>query len=122
MTLKTSFFNKGIYKSTVRRYLWGAVLYLIVLLTVTVLPIVLSIDPDMDYRSIEKAGKSLLYNTDMMVPSVTIAMFVSVVVGLLVFRFVHSKKSSIFTHSLPVSRVSIYLSTLAASFTLMVAP
>ena len=31
MTLKTSLFNKGIYKSTVRRYTWGAVLYFIIL-------------------------------------------------------------------------------------------
>ena len=31
MTLKTSLFNKGIYKSTLRRYAWGSILYFILL-------------------------------------------------------------------------------------------
>ncbi|MEE1042640.1 MAG: hypothetical protein UH854_01615, partial [Clostridia bacterium] len=47
---------------------------------------------------------------------------VATVVGLLVYRFIHSKKASVFTHSLPVNRTSVYTSTLAGAFTLMFVP
>jgi len=44
------------------------------------------------------------------------------VVALLVYRFVHSKKTSVFVHSLPVSRTANYISSVLASFVLMMAP
>ncbi|MEE1042628.1 MAG: hypothetical protein UH854_01555, partial [Clostridia bacterium] len=62
MTLKTSLFNKGIYKSTVRRYLWGGVLYFIILFLSTVLPILLTVETDDVYRYMDANKFSLLYN------------------------------------------------------------
>ncbi len=123
MTLKTSLFNKGIYKSTVRRYLWGAVLYFIILFMSTVLPILLTVEADDTYRYMGENNLSLLYDngTYLFLP-ITIAMGVATVVGLLVYRFIHSKKASVFTHSLPVNRTSVYTSTLAGAFTLMFVP
>ena len=49
MTLKTSFFNKGIYKLTVKRYIWGAVLYFAVLFMSTGLSLFLNIDRDFSH-------------------------------------------------------------------------
>lgn len=120
MTLKTSLFNKGIYKSTVKRYMWGSVLYFIILFMTTVLPTLLMSEP---YYPYVENGSSLLYDGfHYMVFPILTAMCVPTVVGMLVFRFVHSKKASVFTHSLPVSRTSVYTSTLAGAFTLMSAP
>lgn len=114
MTLKTSLFNKGIYKSTVKRCLWGAVLYFIILLICNILPIVLM----GDYHS----GKDIILDNGLVFGSVILSMFVPTAVALLVFRYIHSKKTSIFTHSLPVTRNSVFVSSLAGAFTLMFVP
>lgn len=119
MTLKTSLFNKGIYKSTIRRYLWGSVLYFIMLFVITALPIFLMVDPKEISNYI---GYSIPVIYDVTLPTILIAFVVPTVVGLLVFRFMHSKKTSIFIHSLPVSRTGIYVSTVLAALTLMAAP
>ena len=89
MTLKTSLFNKGIYKSTIRRYLWGSVLYSVILFVITALPIFLMIDPK-DVSNYIGYSYPILY--DITLPTVLIALAVPTVVGLLVFRFMHSKK------------------------------
>lgn len=122
MTLKTSLFNKGVYKSTVKRYMWGSVLYFVILFMITVLPIVFSVDLDDTLSYIPEGNISLLYSSGFMIFSSIVSMFVPTITGLLVFRFVHSKKASVFTHSLPVNRTSMYISTIAASFTLMLVP
>lgn len=114
MTLKTSLFNKGIYKSTVKRCFWGAVLYFIILLIGNVLPIVLM----GDYHS----GRDIILDNGLVFGSVILSMFVPTAVALLVFRYIHSKKTSIFTHSLPVTRNSVFVSSLAGAFTLMFVP
>ena len=44
MTLKTSLFNTGIYKSTVKRNIWGAVIYFILLFLMTSMPLISEID------------------------------------------------------------------------------
>lgn len=119
MTLKTSLFNKGIYKSTVRRYLWGSVLYFVMLFVITALPVFLMVDP----RDVSNyIGYSMPIIFDITLPAVIIAMFVPTVVGLLIFRFMHSKKTSIFIHSLPVSRTGVYFSSVLAALTLMALP
>ena len=120
MTSKTSLFNKGVYKSTVKRYMWGSVLYFIMLFLTTVLPLVLNINLKADFRP---EISFLYYNSNIFfIFPMLFAMVVPTVVGLLMFRFVHSKKSSVFTHSLPVNRTSMYISTLAGAFTLMITP
>ena len=121
MTSKTSLFNKGIYKSTVRRFIWGAVLYAIALFMCTGLPILSSVNPENSYRLNDYVNAMLLADEFLIFP-----LFFTIVVptaaALLVFRFVHSKRTTIFIHSLPVSRTANYISTLAAAFTLMFAP
>ena len=115
MTLKTSLFNKGIYKSTLRRYMWGSILYFIILMLVSVFPIVLT-------AGVFDNSADILTNNGLILASVIISMFVPTVVALLAFRHIHSKRTSVFTHSLPVSRTSVYISTVAGSFTLMAVP
>lgn len=112
MTAKT-FFNKGIYLSTVKRFFVGSILYLLILL--------------MGIFVITNGfGDEEVYNhyffdffTQM---STLLAMGVSVVVAMIVYKFVHSKKNAVFTHSLPITRKANYISTVAAAFTLMGLP
>ncbi len=110
MTVKTSLFNKGIYKSNIRRFAWGSILYFIALFLTTCLPIIL-----VDYDT------STILDGYLIFPLV-IATAVPTVVGLMVFRFIHSKKATVFIHSLPVSKEANYISTVLAALTLMALP
>ncbi len=122
MTSKISLFNKGIYKSTLRRYAWGSVLYFILLFMVTAMVIMLSFsDANRGALSYYRTRSILLSNEFILIPML-ISMAVPTVVGLLAFRFMHSKKASIFVHSLPVKREANYVSTVLASLTLMALP
>lgn len=115
MTSRTSWFNCGVFRSTLRRYRLGSILYLILLLLTTGIPILLD-----EYLSPSKTPL-ILDDVYFYLPLV-IAMIVPSVVALLVYRFVHSKKTSVFVHSLPVSRNANFVSTLAAAFVLMAVP
>lgn len=122
MTSKTSLFNRGIYKSTVIRYIWGAVFYAIVLFMCTALPILFSENPENSWRVMGEYNRSLILDDMYLFFPLIIGIAVPTVVALLVYRFVHSKKTSVFVHSLPVSRCANYTSTVAAALTLMMAP
>ncbi len=119
MTARTSLFNRGIYTSTIRRYRLGAVLYFILLTLMTVLPILFAVDPNRHYlgRDVSLILEDVYYAFPLLCTYV-----IPTVVALLVYRFLHSKKTAIFVHSLPVSRTANYMSTLAAAFTLMAVP
>ena len=123
MISKTSFFNKGIYKSTVKRFAWGSVLYFAMLFITTVLSLYLNTP-----RGYEHIPYDYYENTPLILRSsyftapILMAIVVPTVVALFVFRFIHSKNQSVFTHSLPVSRKANFVSSIIASFTLMFAP
>ena len=125
MTTKTSLFNKGIYKSTVKRYAWGSVLYAAVLFFVSVLPFILNgsatadgyvYETTMQFYNANREGSVLLMKEYAYRP-LLLSMIVPTLAGLLVFRYMHSQKAAIFTHSLPVKRATIYISSVLAAFT-----
>ncbi len=120
MTLKTSLFNKGIYKSTLRRYAWGSILYFILLFLSTGIMILLNENPD----SINSYGsyRRILILSDYMIIPMLLSVVVPTIAGLLIFRFIHSRKASVFVHSLPVKRSTNYISSVLAALTLMAIP
>lgn len=122
MTLKTSFFNKGIYKSTVKRHIWGSVVYFLILFFSA--PLLLLMDYDINHggnTTYYADNPIILENTYMIIPLLT-SIVAPTIVSVLVFRFLHSKNQAVFIHSLPVSRRANYISSLAAAFTLMGVP
>lgn len=127
MTSKTSLFNKGVYKSTVKRYKWGGFLYLIILFLLNGMSILLSGKnrysylPDLEITQ-RFTQNPLILRGDHLGVSAIISLFVPTVAALLILRFVHSKKSAVFNHSIPTSRKSNYFSSLLGAFTLMVIP
>lgn len=126
MISKTSLFNKGIYKSTIRRFFWGSVLYFVILFMTTSLNILMTVVPENNYvdqgwffSEMEFVLKGLHRFLGF---SLLVSFGVSTVVAMLVFRFAHSKKAAMFVHSLPVSRTANYISTILGAFTLMAIP
>lgn len=127
MTSKTSLFNKGIYKSTVKRYKWGSFLYFIILFLLNGMSILLSGKERYAHLTDAQIAERFMQNPlilrgDHLGVSAIISLFVPTVTALLILRFVHSKKSAVFNHSIPTSRKSNYFSSLLGAFTLMVIP
>ena len=122
MTSKTSLFNKGIYKSTIRRFLWGSVLYFIMLFVSTGMMIFLNEDPNYANTYWSSRAQSAILSTDYMILPMLMSMVVPTITGLLLFRFIHSKKTSVFVHSLPVKRETNFVSSVLAALTLMAVP
>ncbi len=121
MTLKTSLFNKGIYKSTLRRYAWGSILYFILLFLSTGMMIMLNENPDSIYAYGSYGGRNFILSDYMIIPML-LSVVVPTIAGLLTFRFIHSRKASVFVHSLPVKRSTNYISSVLAALTLMAIP
>ncbi len=128
MTLQTSFFNKGIYKSTVKRFFWGSVLYFVMLFVSTALSILMSgtrgmyelrYTPEVLERYKEFP---LIFRSSYFVFPMLLAIFVPTVCASLIYRYVHSKKASVFTHSIPVTRCQNFVSSSLAGLTLMWSP
>lgn len=119
MTTKTSLFNKGIYKATIKRYSWGSVLYFIMLFMFAGMAILLSVDATYPR---EYHNSSFLLEREFMFIPLIISIVVPTVAGLLIFRFIHSKKTAVFVHSLPVKREANFISSVFAGITLMAVP
>ncbi len=116
MTAKT-FFNKGIYLSTIRRFWIGSALYMLMLFMAMN---IFGFGNTHSYAM--RMNRYNAFFSSMRGASALFAVAVPVVVAMIIYKFVHSKKNSVFTHSLPVTRKAVYISTVAAAFTLMAIP
>lgn len=122
MTLVTSLFNKGIYKNTLRRFKWGSFIYFIMLFFAVPFYYMVSYDIRFDYDINLTTQQNPLFTYGSFTFPLILAIIVPTVVALLVYNYVHSGKHSVFAHSLPITRISNYFSTVLAAFTLMLLP
>lgn len=123
MTLSKSLFNYGIYKNTIKRFIWGSFLYFVILFFS--LPFIfLTQSPShlyADYMNILDECPLILTNSFIIVPLLA-AIAVPTVTAALAFNNIHSARQAVFVHSLPLTRKANYVSTLCACLTLMAAP
>lgn len=123
MTSKTSFFNIGIYKETVRRFLWGSILYFIILFISSSMSVMITADSEFYHMNANYfADHPIILSGHYMGIPIVLSIVIPTIVALMIFRFIHSKGQAIFVHSLPVSRKAIYISSVTAAFTLMFLP
>lgn len=125
MILKESLFNKAVFKTTLRRFKWGSILYFVLLFLIG--PFMFLTHSAKELQSMYADmnvvyEKSVIFQGGYIVLHILLACAVSTVVALLVYGFVHSPRQGIFMHSLPVSRKANYFSSLCASFVLMMLP
>lgn len=121
MTLITSWFNKGIFKNTLKRFKWGSILYFAILFFFVPFPLLVMKDYYLDGIKAGVQIKMVLQDERLMLP-IFMAAVVPTIVAVLVQNNVHSTKQGIFMHGLPVKRSCTYISQLAASAVLMAAP
>lgn len=123
MTSSKSLFNFGIYKNIIKRFKWGSFLYFIILFFS--LPFILLVQEKQYLLNVYKRGMddvSLILTEGFTIFPVFLAMIVPTIVATLVFNNVHSSKQGNFIHSLPVTRLENYVSSILASMTLMIVP
>ncbi len=124
MTLKTSWFNFGIYKNALRRFKWGSFLYFVILFFAVPFMFFVGNYSYGYYRNYNEGNilPQMILEQDFLIVPILTAYTVSVVVGVILHRYMHESKQSIAMHSMPVTRKSNYISNLLAGFTLMFAP
>ena len=125
MTLVTSLFNKGIYKNTLRRFKWGSFIYFIILFFSVPFGFMMRNPVDLKreyYSSSFGEYENVLFSYSSFLIPMIVAIVVPTVVALLVYNYIHSSKHSVFAHSLPITRISNYFSSILAAFTLMFLP
>ncbi len=123
MTLRTSLFNAGIYKSTVKRFRWGSFLYFVILFFCV--PFMLLVQ-DISHLTVRFSRwediTSIIFLSDYRIFPTLLTLVVPTIVAVLIFNHVHSGKQSIFVHGLPVTRRVNFISSVLAGFTLMALP
>ncbi len=120
MISRVSLFNSGIFKSTIKRNIWGGVIYFILLFLMTSMPLISNINNSYFFE--REYSVPLIYRDTYLYLPVMLSVVVPTVVAMLVYRFLHSKRTAVFVHSLPVTREANYISTLAAAFVVMALP
>ncbi len=117
MKSKTSFFNKGLIFSNLKRYSWASILWSILLFLSVPLSMLNKPTP---------IGTSNQYNYFMysfggLLSNLMLCTF-PVLIGVLVFRYLHSQKSSTVLHGLPFSRPRLFASAILSGIILIIVP
>lgn len=122
MTSSKSLFNAGIFKNTLKRFRWGSFLYFLILFFS--LPFILMVQRQSYIGTIYGlSGKEpLIFSNGFIAMPMLLAFIVPTIVTALVFHGVHSAKQGNFIHSLPLTRLENYISSILASLTLMAVP
>ena len=114
MSLKKSFVSKGLIINDVKRHWWVIVPQLLVLLLF--MPLIIL----QESRFIRDGLENNIY-----IPVelfLVMAIVTPVIISMLLYRYMHTKKSNILIHSLPIKREVIYSSHIASGIMLMLIP
>jgi len=109
MPLKTSYFNRGIFRNNIKRF-WLITFSYAFFMFLFVLSLINSITGRMnrtnDYEALIDLGKMVFYSNDVMVVFLG---FYPLVAALAVFSYMHFQKSTAMIHSLPVTRSTLFV-------------
>lgn len=123
---KSKFFNFVLYLKTVKYNLYISVMGIIYLFLSIILPLLSN--RDVDFNQLDaNAYRGNYYIRNIINFSRRQDMYIYIVIlviltGIMVFRYLQTKKSVIFTHSLPVGRKEVYISNILAGVTVLVLP
>lgn len=120
MKSKTSFFNKGLFFSNIKRYgwvscVWAALLFLAVPMSM------LTYETNINAYQLEDYMNFFMFRFGGILSNLMLCGF-PVLVGVLVFRYLHSPRSATVLHGLPFSRPRLFINGLVSGFVLMLFP
>ncbi|KAB3533491.1 hypothetical protein F8154_10845 [Alkaliphilus pronyensis] len=120
MPLKTSLLNKGIIKNDIKRLYWFPILYTIALFFAVPLQIILRLNQFKEtvpykhiYGILDFTGGGVQHAFILIVP---------VLLALLLFNYLQTKKSSDMLHSLPIKRNTLFTSHTLVGFLFLTVP
>ncbi len=123
MTSKISLFNKSIFLNNCKRFWWGSLLYFILL--VLMMPVQISMsDYTYIYERINEPNfeYNLLFRSSLSALPTAMLCVVPVLVALLLCRYLHVRKQAATIHSLPVTRLSLYVTNILSGLALQCLP
>ena len=118
MSLKTSFFNKSLLKSDIKRFWWVGLMEMLIIFISVVFPIYNNCK-----RAIDLGRESYFYTEPTwMTGAIIIIMVFAVGVATLLLSYMHSSASMSTHHSLPFKRCALLISKFASGALLTIAP
>ncbi len=131
MGSKISFFNKGIYKKTCKRFFPWSICYGLILLVI--LPAMSGIiynnravysSDGTTYRNTLTGltGELVEYTASLMPFLIVIIAFAAMFAGMLIFSYLFKERAANMMHALPVSREALLITSLLAGLTLLLLP
>ncbi|MBO1512969.1 hypothetical protein [Metabacillus bambusae] len=117
MKSKKSFFKNGIIKQDLRQHGWISIVYFICLMFTV--PLELMQLATRDYVVFEDYKNYLYVNTEL---QVLFLFTIPVAAGLLLFRYLQNEASVDMIHSLPIRRVTLYVSHIMSGLLLLLVP
>ncbi len=123
MTSRTSLFNYGIFKSTIKRFRWGSFLYFAALFfSVPFLFLVQNVYLLENRMRYNTYAASIFLESEYMIMPLLLTMVVPSITAVLLFRYMHTGRQSVFVHGLPITRKNNFISGILAGFVLMGLP
>ncbi|KUP04013.1 hypothetical protein Q75_17000 [Bacillus coahuilensis p1.1.43] len=121
MKLKTSYFNMGIVLQDLKQHGWISLLYFVgLLLTVPILLLMRATDDNFE-RNYPPTLLDTLFTGDYFL-QLFFLFTIPILTGMFIFRYLHKKDSTDFSHSLPIRREGHYFSHLVGGATILLVP
>lgn len=121
MKSKTSFFNKGLISSWLRRYCWVSILWSILLFLAVPFSII-NTKPDAIDAAIASDNYFMFIGSFGVIFSHAMLCIFPVITGAMVFSYLHSPKSATTLHGMPLSRARLFVNSLIAGLINMIIP
>ncbi|SFE86420.1 ABC-2 family transporter permease [Alteribacillus iranensis] len=117
MKLKTFFFNKGIQKQNVKQHGWIGIVYLVGLLFALPLQMLLmTSNEEVMHEPVDNLFQIGFAS------QLFFILFLPVLAGIVIFRYIQTKSSSDIIHSLPIRRKDLYLNHIFTGLMLLLPP
>ncbi len=122
MKSKTSFFNKGLFFSNMKRYSWVSLVWA-ALLFLAVPMVMLTFDMNIERAYWKEIDNMRLFmqNFGGIIANLMLCGF-PVLIGVLMFRYLHSPKSATVLHGMPFSRPRLFTNAVSSGLVLMLFP
>lgn len=118
MKPKTSFFSKGIFINSIKRFSWIGIVYFIALFLAVPMKILMRYDKD--FKHIDRSINNIFsFNPEI---QALLILTVPVLMAIALFTYLHSKKLGDLIHSLPIKREKIYDNYIAIGIMFLIIP
>lgn len=123
MKSKTSFFNKGLLYSNLKRYGWVSALWAVLIFLAVPLPMMsYQVEDSLAYLQSQTDNMQLFLRDFGGILSNLMLCGFPVLIGVLMFRYLHSPKSATVLHGLPFSRPRLFANGVLSGLVLMLFP